>query len=172
MIAAAAPLATFLTVDTTTQENWPNRYGAAGYPLPNGASQLPPYVEFTLANQLAWTWAASTTDPRALQRPGARDRLATTWYIGAGAFTLDVNLTDGQAHEVALYCVDWDSTQREQIVEVLDAASGALLDSRSVTAFTPGDYLVWSIRGPVQFCVTHTRGDNAVISRVFFADEG
>lgn len=35
--------------------------------------------------------------------------------------SIDVNLTDGQTHQLALYCLDWDSDARKQVVEVRDA---------------------------------------------------
>ncbi len=44
-------------------------------------------------------------------------------------FTIDVNLTDGLAHQVALYRVDWDGWGRSLRAEVVDAATGAVLDT-------------------------------------------
>ena len=56
--------------------------------------------------------------------------MAACWYTGS-SFTIDVNLTDGVAHQVALYALDWDGVARTQRIDVLDAVSGAVLDTRS-----------------------------------------
>jgi hypothetical protein len=53
-------------------------------------------------------------------------------------------------------------------VEVRDAATDALLDSRSVTSFTGGKYLVWNVCGHVKIKVTKTGSSNAVVSGLFF----
>ena len=43
-------------------------------------------------------------DPRGLQNPGGSGRSATTGRA-ASSFTIDVNLADGQVHDLALYAV-------------------------------------------------------------------
>ncbi|MDQ3252778.1 MAG: hypothetical protein M3R15_02545, partial [Acidobacteriota bacterium] len=116
---------------------------------------------------LFWTWAASTAEARALQKAAGTDRVAATWYSDS-SFTVDINITDGQTHQVALYCLDWDSQGRTQTVEVLDAATGAVLDTRSITAFTGGRYLVWNVSGQIRLRATRAAGPNAVLSGLFF----
>jgi glucose/arabinose dehydrogenase len=159
--------AEFVEIDPATQGNWQGVYGAAGYQVVNDAAHYPGYVRVTPIGPLSFTWEASTADPRGLQKASTSGRLAATWYATT-AFTIDVDLTDGLSHQVALYCVDWDSTARVQVIEVLDAATGALLDSRTLSAFSTGQYLVWNIRGHVQFRVTRLGGHNAVVSGIFF----
>ena len=88
-----------------------------------------------------YTWAASTSDARALQHPGASDRVAACWYAGSN-FTIDVNLTDGVAHQFALYALDWDGIARTERIDVLDADSGAVLDTRTSPASRAGS--IWS----------------------------
>ena len=39
--------------------------------------------------------------------------------------------------------LDWDSNSRSQRVDLLDYATGLSLDSRSVSGFSAGQYLVW-----------------------------
>jgi uncharacterized protein (TIGR03437 family) len=51
---------------------------------------------------------------------------------------------------------------------VVDWASNVLLDSRSVTAFNGGQYLVWNVRGRVKFVVNKTGAKTAVVSGVYF----
>src|SRR6185295_18637258 len=116
------------------------------------------------ANQLNFTWAATTADVRAMQRPlAATDRFAATWF-NTTTFDIDVNLVDGLTHQVAVYSVDWDTTARAQRIDVLDASTGVVLDTRMISAFTAGRYLVWNLTGHVTLRVTKTGGDNAVVS--------
>ena len=81
---------------------------------------------------------------------------------------MDVNLTDGQAHQVALYLLDWDTTGRAERIDVLDAGTGAALDSQVASGFHGGQYLVWSLTGHVRIQLTRTVGLNAVLSGLFF----
>jgi hypothetical protein len=107
-----------------------------------------------------------------LQKPeNLSDRIAGTWYTnGVSSFTIDVNLTDGNSHQVALYALDWDSSSRAETIKVLDAGTGAVLDTRVLGAGSVhnGEYLVWNIKGHVEFEVDYNGGYNAVISGIFF----
>jgi glucose/arabinose dehydrogenase len=165
-IATPTATATFLRMDGTTQGTWIGAYGTQGAALATETSTLPAYAQLTFTGQSTWTWAASTSDTRALQRPTITDRFAATWYSG-GSFTLDLNLTDGAPHQVALYGVDWEGAARSERIDVLDAATSAVLDSRTVSSFVSGQYLSWTIRGHVQFRITLTGGTNAVLSGLF-----
>jgi hypothetical protein len=79
-----------------------------------------------------------------------------------------VNLTDGNAHQFALYALDWDNGARAESVQVVDANSGVVLDTRSVSLFSNGVYLIWNLSGHVKINVTFTGGSNATISGAFF----
>ena len=144
------------------------RYGADGYDLFGGNQSVPSYATVAAAGETAWTWAASTTDLRALQQsPGSTSRLAAAW-ASPTSLTFDVNLTDGNAHRVALYLVDWDSTLRSETVTMTDAATGSVLDSRAVSAFHGGEYLVWTATGHFKITIARTGGANAVASGILF----
>jgi subtilisin family serine protease len=163
--------ATFLRTDASTQGNWIGSYGATGYSIAAGTPALPTGTTVSLTGQSTYTWAASTSDPRALSLASGGGRSATTWYSG-GAFTLDIGL-GSSTHQVALYLVDWDgSGSRTQTFEVRDAVSGALLDSRAASGFGSGQYFVWTVTGHVTIRVTHTGGANAVVSAVFIDPVG
>ncbi len=161
--------AAYVKTDTTDEGTWQGVYGAQGTDIAGAAASVPSYAQVTLAGQQSWTWTGLTTDPRALQNP-VGGRLAACWY--GSSFTVDVNLTDGQTHQVGLYFLDWDNGGRSQRVDVLDAASGAVLDSRTVSSFTGGQYLVWNLSGHVTFRVTDLTGVNAVLSGLFFGGSG
>jgi hypothetical protein len=145
-------------------------YGRQGYLLAGDAQQLPATIQVTMSGQSGYIWAASSADPRALQKgsiPG--DRIAACWYAST-SFTIAVDLTGGQPHQMALYLLDWDRLNRVENVTVLDATTGAVLDSRSISAFGNGEYLVWQVRGNVVLRVTNESGPlNAVVSGLFFS---
>ena len=52
--------------------------------------------------QATYTWTTTSSDPRAFQVPGSSNRVAAVWYSST-KFTVDVNLADGQAHDLELY---------------------------------------------------------------------
>ncbi len=83
------------------------------------------------------------------------------------AFSIDVNLTDGADHQIAVYSADYDNGGRRQRFDVVDATTGAVLDSRTISAFTGGIYEVWTVRGHVVIKVVSVAGPNAVVSGLF-----
>jgi hypothetical protein len=84
------------------------------------------------------------------------------------SFTYDVNFTDGLTHQLALYALDWDFRDRVELIEVRDAVSGTVLDSRTISSFSGGQYLVWAVRGRVTVRVTSISGYETVASALFF----
>ena len=97
------------------------------------------------------------------------NRIAATWFSDY-PFTINVNIIDGNAHQVALYALDWDSSARSETINVLDAVTGAVLNSRVLPAgsFHTGEYLAWTVTGSVEFQIVRDAGANAVISGFFF----
>ena len=164
---APRPPASFVGTDTTTQGNWKGVYGSDGYNVIGDTTSYPAYAQVTSAGNSSWVWASQSTDPRALLRGVTTGRIAATWY-SATSFTVDLNLTDGNPHRVALYNLDWDTTARAQRIDILDAGSGSVLDSRSISSFHGGQYLVWTLSGHVTIRITMTAGYNAVLSGLFF----
>jgi hypothetical protein len=128
----------------------------------------PAYVTPSVSGETQAVWVASTSDVRALQKPSnLSDRIAGLWWT-YNTFTVDVNITDANTHQVALYCLDWDSTARLEKVDALDA-NGNVLNTQSLTSsFNGGAYLVWNLSGHVQLRVTVTGGPNAVATGLFF----
>jgi hypothetical protein len=69
-----------------------------------------------------------------------------------------------------LYLLDWDvyGGGRSERVDILDG-SNTLLDSRSVSGFANGEYLVWNLSGHVTVRITNLNGNsNAVVSGILF----
>jgi hypothetical protein len=159
--------ATFVITDTTTEGKWVGVYGSDGYTMAAGPQSLPAYATFSFVGGYTWIWAATSTDSRALV--SGSTGLAACWY-SATTFTLDVNLTDGNTHQVALYAVNWDSQARSETITITDAVSGAVLSTETIPPFSDGVWLVWNISGSVIFTVTNNNSSvNAVVSGLFFA---
>jgi hypothetical protein len=163
-----AATASYVKLDTTTQGNWKGVYGADGSLIPNDSGHLPGYA---IVNQLyaqTYTFADPTTDSRALLTyASTTNRIASVFY-NAPSFTFDINLTDGQTHQLALYLNDFDASGRAETMEIVDANSKAVLDTRSVSNFAAaGEYLVWNVSGHIQLLVTRTAGNNAIVNGVF-----
>ena len=97
----------------------------------------------------------------------AANRIASCRYAAA-TFDLEVKMSDSEQHRISLYFLDWDRGSRAESVEVLDADSGALLDSQAITNFDAGTSAGWAVSGHVRIRVTRTSGPNAVVSGVFF----
>ncbi len=161
-------VASFVKMDSTTQGNWKGVYGADGYTIINDGARYPAYAQITPLNSLSWTWAASTSEARGLQKASATDRIAATWYEENRSFDIDVNFTDNQTHQMALYALDYDSKSRAQSIVLTDAATGAVLDTQSMTSFTQGQYLVWNINGHVKIKAVRASSSNAVVGGLFF----
>ncbi len=152
--------------DTTTQGTWIGAYGAQGADIEGSPAALPAYASVGFTGASTITWAASTTDARALETPGGSSRAATAWYNKVG-FTIDVNLTDGLVHDLALYALDWNRLGRQEVVQLIDPATGAVLDTESLANFGGGVYLQWAVRGHLRIVVTNQGPANAVISGLF-----
>ncbi len=160
-----ASTATFINTDSTTSGNWISVYGTDGYNVVGDLSSNPSYVTPAVSGQQYYVWAASTADVPALQMASnPANRVAATWY--GSSFTIDLNITDSAQHQVALYSVDFDAQGRKQTVAVLDT-NGNVLDSRALSNFSGGVYLVWNVTGHVKLLVTSTAGPNAVVSGLF-----
>jgi hypothetical protein len=164
--------ARFMGTDTTTQGNWIGVYGTQGYNVINNWSSLPSYATVTPSGQLTSTWSTTTTTPNALQdAPGqlqGNGRIAACWYLN-GSFTVDVNLTDGQLHNMELYLLDYDQNNtRVEKIQLINALTGTVLNTQTVSSFTAGVYLNWTISGHVLIKITKVSGANAVLSGLFF----
>jgi hypothetical protein len=157
----------FVGTDAATKGNWRGVYGAEGYTVIGSAASYPAYAQVSAAGKQDWVWNQVTTDARALQTADGLSRIAACWYQ-PGTFTINVSFTDGATHRVALYFCDWDFAGRTETVELVDSNTGVVVQTRSVTAFTGGQYLIWDLKGKFQFRITMNAGPNAVVNGVFF----
>jgi hypothetical protein len=159
--------ATFVSTDSTTKGTWKGLYGPDGFLIASDSTVQPAYGTATSSGTL-FVWDPATQGLPALQKGSATatDRIASTWY-SATSFVIDVNLTGG-THPLALYLLDWDQSGRVEQIDVLDAATQKVLDTRVASGFSTGVYYNYSVSGHVQFKITRLTGANSVISGIFF----
>jgi hypothetical protein len=146
-------------------------YGSEGFNTIGDTISYPSYAQLSVTGNQTYVWDNPSTDVRALQKASGTMRVAATWF-SYSSMTIDLSLTDGNAHTVALYFLDWDNLGRAERVDVVNATTNALLDSRTMSSFRDGKYLVWSIRGHVKIIITLTGGGNAAVSGLFFGPGG
>jgi hypothetical protein len=154
--------------DTTTQGKWIGTYGTGGYDLFDVGSGLPAYASVVDQGGTPYAWTTNTTDPRALELPGGTGRAAAVAFA-ATSFTIDLNLADGNTHLLALYFLDWDNQGRSEQVQITNAATGAVLDTETVSSFSQGVYLKWNVSGNIRITITRSAGPNAVLSGLFIS---
>src|SRR5262249_19769250 len=133
-------------------------------------ASLPVYATVAPSGQTSVSYASSTSDPRALQIPGTTNRVAAAWMAHSNSFSINVNLLDGQAHNLALYALDWDNLGRTEQIQVSNAATGVMLDSETISSFTNGVYLQWAISGDVVIKITQIAGTSHPIVNALFFD--
>lgn len=162
--------AKFIELDQLTHGAYTGIYGTDGYDIINGGVSLPSYATFTTSsNAIPYTWQSNTKAFNALPvQPASQTRVAACDYTTDPSMSFNLDLTDGQAHQVALYFLDWDNAGRSELVQINDAHTGKLLDSESVSQFAAGDYLVWDLSGDVNITIYHSGGLNTVVSGIFF----
>ena len=94
--------------------SWKGVYGADGFYLAAGPQRQQPVAAVVCDRgadrQQQLHLGRLHQRPPALQKTaaGSTDRLAACWYAN-DSFSIDVHLTDGQAHQAVLYALDWDS---------------------------------------------------------------
>ena len=160
--------AVFIKRDSTTEGNWIGTYGSQGFNIIGSTTSYPSYATVTATGETYQTWVASTTDPRALENAGGSGRIAASWYAST-SFTVNVNLTDGQPHDVALYILDWaDIAGRSEQIQITSAATKAVLDTQTLTNFSEGVYLQWELSGSVVITVEGLGLRKALLSGLFF----
>ncbi len=166
--SASDNAATFAGTDIVTQGDWrmSGIYGGDGYRTFGDAINDPGYANVSLAGAASYTWNASTTAGQAPQKAASADRIAACMY--GSQFTIDIACDKPGSQTVSVYGLDWDFAGRSETIEVLDGDTLAVLDTESLSDFSGGKYLSWTITGHVTLVVSQVAGPNAVLSGLFF----
>jgi hypothetical protein len=98
----AQSVASFVKTDTSTEGSWQGVYGSQGYNVIDNAVSYPSYAQVSTTRNSNYVWTTTSSDPRALQEVGNSNRIAAVWYSPT-SFTVNLNLTDGQTHQLVLY---------------------------------------------------------------------
>jgi hypothetical protein len=162
--------AAFVKADLTTKGTWTGVYGADGYSVVGGSASLPGYATYSVTGNSFYEWESqNSSDVRAPQtNPSSPVRVAATDFT-ATSETYNLNITDGKTHQVAFYVLDQDARNRGETITITDAATNAVLDTRDITNFSGGEYVVYNVSGNVNVKVTNDAGSlNAVVSGIFF----
>ncbi len=162
------------TVSSAPQGSWAGTVGAGGYDLAgwDGATGDVSYLpngSLSLVQGSRYQWAAGTSDPRALQDPGAVTRNAGAYY-DPNQIELKLSFPAGYTGNVHFYAVDWDSTARRELITI--NGQSAVLSS----AFNEGAWVTLPVSvpagGTATITVDRTAGANAVLSGIFLGDSG
>lgn len=153
-VMPASGTVAFTGYDDSTKGNWKTRYGAKGHILVGEDQQIPSFATVTYLNGADHIWSTTTNDIQALQKSVDTGRIASVRSAGTHEI-IDINFTDNKEHEVSLYCLDWDRKGRWLVVDVIDANTRKLLDSRNLTGFEQGRYINYRIKGRVQLRLTN-----------------
>jgi len=164
--ANANAAARFSRFDVFTEGNWKGVYGQEGYDIVGDSSSFPSSIKYVTNNYdpnqfvratnspylpATVTVKPNTTDPEYLMRAASGERVWAFW--NKAPITIDLNLTDGLEHQVALYYVHTDSLNAQSTAEVLDIHDN-LLDRRTLASANDGRYAVWKISGRVKIVIT------------------
>lgn len=163
--------ATFVRTDTKTQGSWKGLYGADGFLIAGDDTHQPAYGTVSKTGwQVNWSGNGLTKDIRALERNGGgADRMAGQWGTSDKSYDIDCSFKDAAIHRVALYGLDWDLNGRSEDIQVIDAATGGVLDTQDLNTYVSGKYLIWNVQGHVIFRVVSTsRWTNPALSGIFF----
>ena len=52
-------------------------------------------------------------------------------------------------------------------MQISDAATGAVLDTETVSSFSSGVYLKWTVSGNILITITRLAGPNAIVNGLF-----
>ena len=113
----------------------------------------------------------STTAAQALEDPpNGASRIAACWYSPT-SFTVDVDLTDGQAHNLELYFLDYDNEGRSEQSSDQQCHDGGGAEYRDRVDFLDRVvYLEWAVSGNVLITITKTSPAPMPCSAVLFFD--
>ena len=149
-------------MDQNTRGNWRGVVGEEGYNVISSGNSYPGYVTVDVVGKTDYQWSDNTSDDRALATPSGSSRVAGCWYSPT-EFTVNLNFIDGGTHKLSMYFMDWDRVGRSQNVQVFDAATGVLLDTRMISNFADGVYLSWNVKGSIRVKLSRVSGLNAVL---------
>ena len=184
--------AQFIKEDSLTKGSWGGKYGTKGYVLcnyngeKNDSVQIPSYVTSVTfghdpktggagihANKL---WASGENDPRALSASPANNFPRNIGCIYTQdplptmqSMTVDIKIDGTRSSQFAFYFVDWDHKNRRTAIEVFDLETKKLISPlKIISNYDNGKYFVFKYNKSIRLRINQVRGENAVMSGIFF----
>ncbi|WP_165068274.1 hypothetical protein [Paludisphaera rhizosphaerae] len=165
--------ATFIAEDRTTRGNWPGVYGADGGVVPASATSpgisAPSYLSgwSISSGEVDWIQDNNSASATALVRPGGPDGYLVSWTSPTNPLAFEFEVS--RACRLALYQYD-DGPVRVQTTDIIDTATSTTLDSRTISSFTDGCWLVWDLSaGSYRVEISRTAGSTTNASGLFFS---
>ncbi len=177
----------FVKEDAITQGSWGGVYGRDGFVLFGYDSPgknrccIPDYVESVKSSRgeqggcRIVHWVTRTMEHRAPAPDSSNDFPRNIGCIKGGTawsdvtMYVDVLVKGSSKYQLALYFVDWDCVGRQTAVEVFDLHSlNRAVPDRMVADYEQGKYLVYRCERSVRLRLDLVRGDNTVVSGIFF----
>ena len=159
VVVAQRAAAKFLTNDVTTTGAWKGIYGAEGAVIAGdaGTNGAPTCATVTLSGKKDEVpWAFTPESPVAPQFASDEKRRSNRMWNAAELIDVGVDITDGREHQVALF---FPFGCGSLTVDVIDADTRSVLDTRSYADKGKEKYLLWNIQGPVILRVVCTKLD-------------
>ncbi len=165
VVVTPAGTAAYIGTDHDTKGNWKGPYGSQAEYIVNDSTTLPSYATLTTSGS-AITYSSSTGSVSALERRSS-GRIASA-LSASGPVSLGLDLSDGHVHRIDIYLLDWNGrSASSEKVSLLDASTGAVLSSETVSGYSSGKYAAFNISGNVTIKVTPVIGSVAAVSGFF-----
>jgi hypothetical protein len=159
-------IGSFITDDWITKGNWKGIYGSQYFSVSGWSSNVPPSIAITSSNITEFNFG-TTTDSRALSKGSSTLRSGGCW-VSSRVSTLDFNFYDSETHRLSLYLIDWNDQKRALQIELFDPTTDQLLDSRIVSSYTSGVYMLYDLRYRARLKLTTVGGVNNLVFGMFF----
>jgi alpha-L-rhamnosidase len=176
--------ARFIGEDSITSGNWGKVYGKEGFILCNyngnrsDKKMLPTYISSfnflnlrDMTNASPLVWSSGTTDTRAPAPDSSNTipRNAACMFTDWATMSFIFTVAGTREYSIALYFLDWDDKGRRIAVEMMDAETlNQIAPVKIIDNFKGGKYLIYSYNKSAKFRIDQVRGDNAVLSGIFF----
>lgn len=166
----------FLGEDYETQGDWKDKYGSLGYDVFGASKVLSDGIQLGYIGDNLDVYNTNSSRRVALQTPeedGKRIEAVRTSKLHQ---IIDVQTAEKRM--LSLYIADYKDRNCQMVVDVIDAVTKRILDSKLINSFQSGIYLRYNVKGHLQFRFTrffydgYGNPDYPVCSAVFIDEEG
>ncbi|GDY11926.1 hypothetical protein LBMAG53_08040 [Planctomycetota bacterium] len=152
-------------IDTSTKGTWQDVYGKLGWVIAGKPPSLPKGISVDTGKSAQHTWAATTTDDRALQLADG-SRIASCFVTDKASKQTILTVSGDQVRRISLYFLDWDRLKRQTTVEI--QSPGGATESREVTSYGDGAWLRIPVSGMTTITIRNTGPtENSTVSGIF-----